>query len=45
LPKEAEISLVGMAQVIAFMQGRVIASAPQPSRFVDLQFLEAAGVK
>jgi ABC-type nitrate/sulfonate/bicarbonate transport system substrate-binding protein len=47
LPKQAEISLAGLAQVIAFMtESHVIASPPPPpDRFIDLQYLEAAGVK
>lgn len=47
LPKQAEISLAGLAQVIAFMtESHKIASLPPPpERFIDLQYLEAAGVK
>lgn len=47
LPKEAEISSEGLAQVIAFMtEGHVIAlPAPDPQRFIDVRYLRAAGVK
>jgi ABC-type nitrate/sulfonate/bicarbonate transport system substrate-binding protein len=47
LPKQAEIGLAGLAQVIAFMaEGGVIAPPmPAPERFVDLQYLRAAGVE
>ncbi len=47
LPKQAEIDFAGLAQVIAFMgQGGVIKEPlPAPERFVDLQYLKAAGVK
>jgi ABC-type nitrate/sulfonate/bicarbonate transport system substrate-binding protein len=47
LPKQAEISLKGLAQVIHFMSeaGTIKAPAPAPERFVDLQFLKMAGIK
>ena len=47
LPKQAEIGLKGLAQVIAFMgeAGTVKKPLPEPERFVDLQYLRAAGVK
>jgi ABC-type nitrate/sulfonate/bicarbonate transport system substrate-binding protein len=47
LPKQAEIDLVGVAQVIAFMgQGGIIKEPlPAPEQFVDLRYLKAAGVK
>ncbi len=47
LPKQAEIDLAGVAQVIAFMgQGGIIKEPlPAPEQFVDLQYLKAAGVK
>ena len=47
LPKQAEISLPGLAQVIAFMgEGGVITPPlPAPERFIDLQYLKAAGVE
>jgi NitT/TauT family transport system substrate-binding protein len=46
-PKEAEINAAGLAQVIAFMtEGHVIESPPpEPQRFIDLQYLRAAGVQ
>src|SRR5262245_54225925 len=47
MPKQAEIDLKGLAQVIAFMgEGGVIkAPLPVPERFVDLQYLRAAGAQ
>jgi ABC-type nitrate/sulfonate/bicarbonate transport system substrate-binding protein len=47
MPKQGEISLAGLAQVIAFMgeSGAVAAPLPAPERFVDLQYLRAAGVE
>jgi ABC-type nitrate/sulfonate/bicarbonate transport system substrate-binding protein len=47
VPKRAEIDLKGLAQVIAFMSegGAVKPPLPQPERFVDLQYLRAAGVQ
>jgi ABC-type nitrate/sulfonate/bicarbonate transport system substrate-binding protein len=47
LPKQAEIDLGGLAQVIAFMGegGTVAPPLPAPEQFVDLQYLRAAGVK
>ncbi len=47
LPKQAEIALKGLAQVIAFMgeAGTVKKPLPEAERFVDLQYLRAAGVK
>jgi ABC-type nitrate/sulfonate/bicarbonate transport system substrate-binding protein len=47
VPRQAEIDLKGLAQVIAFMgEGSAIKPPlPQPERFVDLQFLRAAGVQ
>jgi hypothetical protein len=46
LPKQAEIDLSGLTQVIAFMGegGAIKPPLPQPERFVDLQYLRAAGV-
>ena len=46
LPKQAEIDLKGLAQVIAFMgEGDALKPPlPSPERFVDLQYLRAAGV-
>jgi NitT/TauT family transport system substrate-binding protein len=47
MPKRAEINLEGLAQVIAFMrEGGVLESPlPAPERFVDLQYLRAAGAQ
>jgi hypothetical protein len=47
MPKRAEINLEGPAQVVAFMgEGGVIAlPLPAPERFVDLQYLRAAGAQ
>jgi ABC-type nitrate/sulfonate/bicarbonate transport system substrate-binding protein len=47
VPKQAEISLEGLAQVIAFMgEGGIIKPPlPAPERFVDLQYLRAAGIE
>ena len=46
MPKQAEINLGGLAQVIAFMgEGDVIKPPlPKPEQFVDLQYLHAAGM-
>jgi ABC-type nitrate/sulfonate/bicarbonate transport system substrate-binding protein len=47
LPKQAEINVKGLAQVIAFMgeAGTVKEPLPSPERFVDLRYLQMAGVK
>ena len=47
LPRQAEIDLGGLAQVIAFMgEGDTLTPPlPAPEKFVDLQFLRAAGVQ
>jgi ABC-type nitrate/sulfonate/bicarbonate transport system substrate-binding protein len=47
LPRQAEIDLRGLVQVIAFMgEGDTLkAPLPAPEKFVDLQFLRAAGVQ
>jgi ABC-type nitrate/sulfonate/bicarbonate transport system substrate-binding protein len=47
LPKQAEIDMNGLSQVIAFMGqgGTIKPPLPAPERFVDLQYLAAAGVK
>lgn len=47
MPKAAELDLKGLAQVIAFMGEGGVLSAPLPSpeRFVDMQYLRAAGVQ
>ena len=47
LPKRAEIDLAGLEQVIAMMAeaGALERPLPSPERFVDLQYLRAAGVQ
>jgi ABC-type nitrate/sulfonate/bicarbonate transport system substrate-binding protein len=47
MPRQAEIDLAGMAQVIAFMgeAGVVAPPLPAPERFVDPQYLSAAGAR
>jgi len=47
MPKQAEIDLKGLAQVIAFMAegGTVKPPLPAPERFIDPQYLRAAGVE
>jgi ABC-type nitrate/sulfonate/bicarbonate transport system substrate-binding protein len=47
LPKQAEIDLKGLEQVIAFMGegGAIAAPLPAPERFVDLHYLRAAGMQ
>jgi ABC-type nitrate/sulfonate/bicarbonate transport system substrate-binding protein len=47
LPRQAEINLKGLAQVIAFMgeAGTVKQPLPAAERFVDLQYLRLAGVQ
>jgi NitT/TauT family transport system substrate-binding protein len=47
MPKQAEFSIAGLAQVIAFMgEGGMLAQPlPPPERFVDPQYLKAAGAE
>ncbi len=47
LPRQGEIDLKGLAQVIAFMgeTGQLKAPLPAPERFVDLQYLHLAGIR
>jgi ABC-type nitrate/sulfonate/bicarbonate transport system substrate-binding protein len=47
LPRQAEINVKGLAQVIAFMgeAGTVKEPLPAAERFVDLQYLGLAGIK
>jgi ABC-type nitrate/sulfonate/bicarbonate transport system substrate-binding protein len=47
MPKAAELDLKGLSQVIAFMgEGGILpAPLPSPERFVDFQYLRAAGVR
>jgi len=46
-PKQAELDLQGLNQVIQFMaeSGEVAAPLPKAERFVDLQFLRGAGIR
>ena len=47
VPKQGEIDLKGLAQVIQFMAdaGELKPPLPDPNRFVDLQYLRAAGLQ
>ena len=47
LPKQGEINLKGLNQVIAFLgeAGNLEAPLPRAERFVDLQYLQAAGIQ
>ncbi len=47
LPMQGEINVKGLAQVIAFMAEAetIKAPLPAPERFVDLQYLRAAGIQ
>ena len=47
LPRSGEINLKGVEQVIALMgEGGVLKQPlPSPDRFVDLQYLQAAGIR
>jgi len=47
MPRQAEIDLKGLAQVIAFMgeAGTLSVPLPPPEQFVDLQYLKAAGLQ
>jgi len=47
MPKQAEFSIAGLAQVIAFMGdgGMLAQPLPPPERFVDPQYLKAAGLE
>ena len=47
LPRQGEIDVAGLARVIAFMAeaGQLKAPLPAAERFVDLQYLQAAGVR
>lgn len=47
LPQQGEINLRGLAQVISFMSeaGAIKQPLPEPQSFVDLQYLQAAGMK
>ncbi|TMJ28567.1 MAG: ABC transporter substrate-binding protein, partial [Alphaproteobacteria bacterium] len=47
LPKQGEIDVSGLGRVIEMMgeAGTIKAPLPEPDRFVDLQYLRAAGVQ
>lgn len=47
LPRQGEIDMAGLARVIAMMAqaGQISAPLPAPERFVDRQYLQAAGVE
>jgi ABC-type nitrate/sulfonate/bicarbonate transport system substrate-binding protein len=47
LPRQGEIDMKGLAQVIAMMAeaGQISAPLPAPEQFVDWQYLQAVGVK
>ena len=47
LPKQGEINVKGLAQVITFMGEAGLLKQPLPTaeRFVELKYLQAAGVK
>jgi hypothetical protein len=47
LPMRGEINMKGMATAISFLgeAGIIKGAMPAPERFVDLQYLEAAGIK
>jgi ABC-type nitrate/sulfonate/bicarbonate transport system substrate-binding protein len=47
VPKQGEINIAGLGQVIAFMGegGMLQQPLPGPERFIDLQYLKAAGVE
>lgn len=47
MPKQGEIDVKGLAQVIQFMgeAGELKPPLPGPERFVDLQYLRAAGIQ
>ena len=47
VPKQAELDVKGLGQVIQFMSeaGELKPPLPPPERFVDLQYLKAAGLQ
>jgi hypothetical protein len=47
MPKQAEINMAGMAKVIEMLAetGQIGAPPPPAERFVDLQYLQAAGLQ
>ena len=47
MPKQAEINMAGVAKVIALLAaaGQIGKPVPAADRFVDLQYLQAAGLQ
>jgi ABC-type nitrate/sulfonate/bicarbonate transport system substrate-binding protein len=47
LPKRGELNVAGMAQVIAFLgeAGTLKEPLPPPDRFLDLRYLQLAGIQ
>lgn len=47
MPKQGEIGVKGLGQVIRFLAeaGELKPPLPAPERFVDLQYLRAAGLQ
>ena len=47
MPRQAEINMVGMAKVLEMLAetGQIAGPAPRAERFVDLQYLQAAGLQ
>ena len=47
MPKQAEINMAGLGEVIALLgaAGEIGKPLPEPQRFVDLQYLQAAGLQ
>ena len=47
LPREGELNMAGLAQVITMMgeAGAIAAPLPAPEKFVDRQYLHAAGIR
>ncbi len=47
MPKQAEINMAGMGAMIAMLAaiGQIAAPSPSAERFVDLQYLQAAGLQ
>jgi len=47
VPKQAELDIQGLGQVIQFMAdaGEIKSPLPPPEQFIDLQYLKAAGLQ
>jgi ABC-type nitrate/sulfonate/bicarbonate transport system substrate-binding protein len=47
MPKQAEINMAGLAEVIGLLgsAGEIRQPVPEPQRFVDLRYLQAAGLQ